>query len=97
MVSKQEPVIFSVVRDPLGSSALGLYNDEKIPIASRKSKTDPSLRSIVMSLESNTAKQQALQHVLNAMHIQQVRQTIVKALCSHTHFSNSSTTNPKVY
>lgn len=87
-VSKQEPVIFSVVRDPLGSSALGLYDDEKT-LSSRGNKgQDKNLRNIVMSLESNTAKQQALQHVLNAMHIQQARQTIVKALCSHTNISH---------
>lgn len=43
-----------------------------------------------MSLESNTAKQQALQHVLNAMHIQQLRQAIVKALSSHTNVKNQS-------
>lgn len=43
-----------------------------------------------MSLESNTAKQQALQHILNAMHIQQLRQAIVKALCSHTNIKSTT-------
>lgn len=43
-----------------------------------------------MSLESNTAKQQALQHILNSMHIQQLRQAIVSALSSHTNMKNIS-------
>lgn len=54
------------------------------------SKNAPTLSSIVMSLESNTAKQQALQHVLNAMHIQQLRQALVKALSSHTNVTNQA-------
>lgn len=41
-----------------------------------------------MSLESNTAKQQAMQHILNSMHIQQLRQAIVIALSSHTNMKN---------
>ncbi|KAJ8962033.1 hypothetical protein NQ314_005815 [Rhamnusium bicolor] len=88
-VSKVEPVIFPVAKDPLGSSILGLYDGEKPQVRSTN-KNIPTLSSIVMSLESNTAKQQALQHILNAMHIQQLRQAIVKALCSHTNIKNSS-------
>lgn len=87
-VSKIEPVIFPVAKDPLGSSILGLYDGEKAP-TSTVNKNAPSLSSIVMSLESNTAKQQALQHILNAMHIQQLRQALVKALCSHTNIKNN--------
>lgn len=82
-VSKQEPVIFSIARDPLGSHALGLYDGEK-SINYKTGKSSPSLSTIVMSLESSTAKQQALHHILNAMHIQLLRQAIVKALSSHT-------------
>lgn len=95
-VSKQEPVIFSVARDPLGSSLLGLYNGEKSTANTRASKNSPSLSSIVMSLESNTAKQQALQHILNAMHIQLLRQAVVKALQSHTNMRASGSGNSKV-
>lgn len=88
-VSKHEPVIFSVARDPLGSSLLGLYDGEKTTTSLKQSKNCPSLSSIVMSLESNTAKQQALQHILNAMHVQLLRQAIVKALSSHTNVGNN--------
>lgn len=96
-VSKQEPVIFSVARDPLGSSILGLYDGEKNTTANtHASKNCPSLSSIVMSLESNTAKQQALQHILNAMHIQLLRQAVVKALSSHTNVRMSGLNNSKV-
>ncbi|KAF7266968.1 hypothetical protein GWI33_019752 [Rhynchophorus ferrugineus] len=90
-VAKVEPVIFSVPKDPLGSAILGLYDGEKSPTKALNKKT-PTLSSIVMSLESNTAKQQALQHILNAMHIQQLRQAIVKALSSHTNVKNQSPT-----
>ncbi|CAG9815802.1 unnamed protein product [Phaedon cochleariae] len=89
-VSKVEPVIFPVAKDPLGSSILGLYDGEK-PQTRAANKNVPTLSSIVMSLESNTAKQQALQHILNAMHIQELRQCIVKALCSHTNITNNKT------
>uniref|UniRef100_A0A6P7FTJ3 HECT-type E3 ubiquitin transferase n=1 Tax=Diabrotica virgifera virgifera TaxID=50390 RepID=A0A6P7FTJ3_DIAVI len=88
-VSKVEPVIFPVAKDPLGSSILGLYDGEKPPLRA-KDKNAPTLSSIVMSLESNTAKQHALQHILNAMHIQQLRQAIVRALCSHTNIKNNA-------
>ncbi|CAH0559020.1 unnamed protein product [Brassicogethes aeneus] len=87
-VSKIEPVIFPVAKDPLGASILGLYDGEKVTNR-MPNKNAPTLSSIVMSLESNTAKQQALQHILNAMHIQQLRQALVKALCSHTNIKNN--------
>ncbi|KAK9875133.1 hypothetical protein WA026_005926 [Henosepilachna vigintioctopunctata] len=86
--AKIEPVIFSIPKDPLGSSILGLYEGEKTTASNRK-KNATSLSSIVMSLESNTAKQQALQHILNAIHIHQLRQLIVMALCSHTNMNNT--------
>ncbi|XP_044262446.1 E3 ubiquitin-protein ligase HERC2 isoform X2 [Tribolium madens] len=89
VVSKVEPVIFPVAKDPLGASILRLYEGEKI-LSRQNSKNTPTLSSIVMSLESNTAKQQALQHILNAIHIQQLRQAIVKALCSHTNMKNTN-------
>lgn len=43
----------------------------------------PSLAHIILSLESNVAKQQALQHVLNALFIMQARNAVVTALQSH--------------
>lgn len=87
IVSKQDPVLFPVTKDPLGASILGLYDNERPPF---QSKIKQSLSSVVMSLESNTAKQQALTHILNAMYIQQLRQAIVKALCSHTNMVNAN-------
>lgn len=95
-VSKQEPVIFSIARDPLGSHALGLYDGEKSSITSKNYANSPSLSTIVMSLESSTAKQQALQHILNAMHIQLLRQAIVRALSSHTNVTSADSESLKV-
>nr|XP_022903495.1 E3 ubiquitin-protein ligase HERC2 isoform X1 [Onthophagus taurus] len=83
-VTRQDPVLFPVTKDPLGASGLGLYDDEKPIGRDWLSSNKPSLSSIVMSLESNAEKQQALTHILNAMQIQQLRQGVVKALCSHT-------------
>ncbi len=88
IVNKVEPVIFPVAKDPLGASILKLYEGEKVT-NKQAAKNAPTLSSIVMSLESNTAKQQALQHILNAVHIQQLRQAIVRALCSHTNMKNT--------
>lgn len=88
VLSKQEPVIFPLQKDPLGSSLLGLYDDEK-PIKPHVSKESMTLSSIVMSLDSSTSKQQALQHILNAMYVHQLRQSIVKSLRSHTNMVNA--------
>ncbi|KAF5273445.1 hypothetical protein FQA39_LY07462 [Lamprigera yunnana] len=93
VASKHEPVIFSAAKDPLGSSLLGLYDNEKPLKEDLNTKQGPSLSNIVMSLDSSTSKQQALQHILNAMHILQLRQTIVRVLCSHTNLQ--MTTNIK--
>lgn len=83
-------------KDPLGSSILGLYDNEKPTKENSSCKGGPTLSNIVMSLDSSTSKQQALQHILNAMHIQQLRQAIIRALCSHTNLSVSSINNTKV-
>lgn len=96
-ISKQEPVIFSIARDPLGSHALGLYDGEKSATNSKIYNNSLSLSTIVMSLESSTAKQQALHHILNAMHIQLLRQALVKALSSHTNITNADCGNLKVF
>ncbi|XP_043254504.1 probable E3 ubiquitin-protein ligase HERC2 isoform X2 [Colletes gigas] len=50
----------------------------------------PSLSSIVLSLESNVAKQQALQHVINALCIIQARIALVTALQSHSTLKTGS-------
>lgn len=74
---------------------MGLYDNEKPAKESHSSKSGPTLSNIVMSLDSSTSKQQALQHILNAMHIQQLRQAVVRALCSHTNLS-ANTANIRV-
>lgn len=85
VTSKHEPVIFPSSKDPLGSCLLGLYDSEKAITQKRNNKVGrPSLSSIVMSLESNTAKQQALQHILNAIYTHQLRQCLIHALNSHS-------------
>ena len=43
----------------------------------------PSLARIILSLESNASKQQALQHILNALHILYAREAVVSALTPH--------------
>ncbi|XP_050578084.1 E3 ubiquitin-protein ligase HERC2 [Bombus affinis] len=58
----------------------------------------PSLSSIILSLESNVAKQQALQHVINALRIIQARIIVVTALQSHSTLkSNTGNTGGNVY
>lgn len=93
VICKHEPVIFSVSKDPLGSASLALYDDEKPIKNNHSSKDGPTLSGIVMSLDSSASKQQALQHILNAMHIHQLRQAVVRSLCSHTNLQASSTNN----
>lgn len=43
----------------------------------------PSLSRMILSLESNTAKQQALQHILNGLQILCARESVVAALAPH--------------
>ena len=57
------------------SSTLPLYHP-------RKSQR-PSLARIILSLESNVAKQQALQHILNTLQILYAREAVVSALTPH--------------
>ena len=56
----------------------------------------PSLARIILSLESNAAKQQALQHILNALQILSSREAVVSALTPHggQPSTNKSTSNP---
>lgn len=88
--NKREPVPFSSSKDPLGSNGLGIYDSEKIFAATTKSQNRPSLSEVLLSLESNGARQAALSYVLNAMGILQARQCIIAALSSHTQISGCS-------
>ncbi len=57
----------------------------------------PSLARIILSLESNASKQQALQHILNALHIFYAREAVVSALTPHggqPSSANKTITNP---
>lgn len=58
--------------------------DTILNISTFSSGNRPSLSSIILSLESNVAKQQALQHVINALRIIQARIIVVTALQSHS-------------
>ncbi|XP_049844846.1 E3 ubiquitin-protein ligase HERC2 [Schistocerca gregaria] len=86
-----EPVLFLSSSDPLGASMLGLFESttedktQSTQSPNGQSKTpQTSLSNIILSLGSRSAKQQALQHVLNALHILQARDAVVAALSSHT-------------
>lgn len=83
----QEPVTFPLPKDPLGQASLG--HAEK-PVVNVQKNTRPSLSQIILSLESNVAKQQALQHVINALHIMQARMAVVTALTSHTNLTTAT-------
>ncbi|XP_020288916.1 E3 ubiquitin-protein ligase HERC2 isoform X1 [Pseudomyrmex gracilis] len=90
----QEPVTFPAVRDPLGQMCLGVNNtpDQNgiVATTSNAGATMPSLATIILTLESNVAKQQALQHVINALLIMQARAAIVTALQSHSTLNGTS-------
>jgi E3 ubiquitin-protein ligase HERC2 len=51
-----------------------------------------SLSRIILSLESHVSKQQALQHVLNALQILHAREAVVAALSSHSNISGFAST-----
>ncbi|XP_015429351.1 PREDICTED: LOW QUALITY PROTEIN: E3 ubiquitin-protein ligase HERC2 [Dufourea novaeangliae] len=88
--NNQEPVAFPTSKDPLGQTLLRFKSTVtdtgvlSITGIQRSNNTRPSLASIILSLESNVAKQQALQHVINALRIIQARVAVVTSLQSHS-------------
>ncbi|XP_021378315.1 E3 ubiquitin-protein ligase HERC2-like isoform X2 [Mizuhopecten yessoensis] len=86
--TSHEPVLFSSSRDPLGASLLGMNEsvaDDAHPSAPAPSTPTtkvirPSLAKIILSQETDLAKQQALGHVLTALQITYARDTIVNSL-----------------
>ncbi|MBN3299656.1 HERC2 ligase, partial [Amia calva] len=85
--SVHEPVLFQTARDPLGASYLGVQSDSdsstvsnKISGQSNAKPNRPSLAKILLSLDGNLAKQQALSHVLSALQIMYARDAVVGAL-----------------
>ncbi|XP_066478199.1 E3 ubiquitin-protein ligase HERC2 isoform X5 [Tiliqua scincoides] len=85
--SVHEPVLFQTARDPLGASYLGVPSDADSSAASNKingansSKPNrPSLAKILLSLDGNLAKQQALSHILTSLQIMYARDAVVGAL-----------------
>nr|XP_057155925.1 E3 ubiquitin-protein ligase HERC2-like [Pan paniscus] len=85
--SVHEPVLFQTTRDPLGASYLGVPSDvnssaasNKISGASNSKPNRPSLAKILLSLDGNLAKQQALSHILTALQIMYARDAVVGAL-----------------
>ncbi|XP_030881180.1 E3 ubiquitin-protein ligase HERC2 [Leptonychotes weddellii] len=85
--SVHEPVLFQTARDPLGASYLGVPSDadssaasNKISGANNSKPNRPSLAKILLSLDGNLAKQQALSHILTALQIMYARDAVVGAL-----------------
>ncbi|KAB5583793.1 hypothetical protein PHYPO_G00099730 [Pangasianodon hypophthalmus] len=78
--SVHEPVLFQTARDSLGASYLGVPSDSdpsslsnKLSGQSSVKPSRPSLAKILLSLDGNLAKQQALSHVLSALQIMYAR------------------------
>ncbi|XP_037554244.1 E3 ubiquitin-protein ligase HERC2 [Nematolebias whitei] len=85
--SVHEPVLFQTARDSLGASYLGVQSDSDSSSVSNKMSGQnsvkpnrPSLAKILLSLDGNLAKQQALSHILSALQIMYARDAVVGAL-----------------
>ncbi|XP_017159836.1 E3 ubiquitin-protein ligase HERC2 isoform X1 [Poecilia reticulata] len=85
--SVHEPVLFQTARDSLGASYLGVQSEcdsstvsNKMSGQSSAKPNRPSLAKILLSLDGNLAKQQALSHVLSALQIMYARDAVVGAL-----------------
>ncbi|MGH0142689.1 UNVERIFIED_CONTAM: hypothetical protein FKN15_076572 [Acipenser sinensis] len=87
-LSVHEPVLFQTARDPLGASYLGSVQSDtdsstvsnKISGQNNSKANRPSLAKILLSLDGNLSKQQALSHVLTALQIMYARDAVVGAL-----------------
>ncbi|XP_049295397.1 probable E3 ubiquitin-protein ligase HERC2 [Anopheles funestus] len=91
---KKEPVAFAVAKDPLGSHSLGIYASDTeattsspLPVPNSSKPQRPSLSEIVLSLETASARQAALSHIINAMGILHARACIIAALTCHSQMS----------
>ncbi|KAL1023407.1 hypothetical protein UPYG_G00040470 [Umbra pygmaea] len=86
--SVHEPVLFQTARDSLGASYLGVQSDcdpsalnsKLIGQHSGIKANRPSLAKILLSLDGNLEKQQALSHILSALQIMYARDAVVGAL-----------------
>uniref|UniRef100_A0A3B3D0M2 E3 ubiquitin-protein ligase HERC2 n=1 Tax=Oryzias melastigma TaxID=30732 RepID=A0A3B3D0M2_ORYME len=73
--SVHEPVLFQTARDSLGASYLVQSDSDSSAVSNKMSGQSslkpnrPSLAKILLSLDGNLAKQQALSHVLSALQI----------------------------
>ncbi|KAK2509156.1 hypothetical protein MC885_004362 [Smutsia gigantea] len=69
--SVHEPVLFQTARDPLGvpSDVDSSAASNKVSGANNSKPNRPSLAKILLSLDGNLAKQQALSHILTALQI----------------------------
>ncbi|XP_039287848.1 E3 ubiquitin-protein ligase HERC2 [Nilaparvata lugens] len=90
----QEPVQFSQAKDPLGSTFLGLGETScpKEPVTLGAAAPRESLAHTILALDSNVAKQNALQHVLNGLRVLLARETAVAALACSTKLESSTST-----
>ncbi|XP_014251481.1 E3 ubiquitin-protein ligase HERC2 isoform X1 [Cimex lectularius] len=82
-----EPVLFSKAKDPLGTSILELGEGDSTKDSQNCGNANyqrESLAHNILSLDSNVAKQNALQHILNGLRILYARDTVVAALRNHT-------------
>lgn len=82
-----EAVIFPASRDPLGATSLGSDSQEQSTSTAETENNEygehrhrPSLAKIVLSLNSNYERQQALSHILTALQIIYSRDAVVRAL-----------------
>uniref|UniRef100_A0A1B0AIV8 HECT-type E3 ubiquitin transferase n=1 Tax=Glossina pallidipes TaxID=7398 RepID=A0A1B0AIV8_GLOPL len=86
---KKGPVPFATIKDPLGGTSLGIYDSETVNTTANsngatKQSMKTNLGETLLTLETNGARQTALNYVLNAMSILQARQLIIAALTSHS-------------
>ncbi|KFM56578.1 E3 ubiquitin-protein ligase HERC2, partial [Stegodyphus mimosarum] len=99
-----DPVLFPAPRDPLGALSLG-KNDSSLPdeldatssnktcFPCSKETTRPSLTKIVLSLNIDLSRQQALHNILLAMQIHLAREAVISAFLPHTDVIDDLTLN----
>ena len=86
-LTAHEAVMFPASRDPLGATSLGSDSQEQSTSTAETESNEygehrhrPFLAKIVLSLNSNYERQQALSHILTALQIIYSRDAVVRAL-----------------
>ncbi|XP_054721916.1 E3 ubiquitin-protein ligase HERC2-like [Uloborus diversus] len=98
---RHDPVLFQIRRDPLGKNDSTLQyevdsaNNSNVLASNFPQVPRPTLTKVVMSLNSDNERQQALQSIIHAMQIHLARKAVVSVFLPHSELPEAETNQEK--